>query len=716
MPSSVSAGGKPAVVLYQIRNHHPVDQMNGMEKRAEILLEDALARTSRFDVLDRQTCKPESSDIPLGPEALSLLKGRGLDYLIAGDLTGDDLATEITLKFIRTDSGKIEKSLKAAGITTPHIEPIIRKLYSGLKAAFPLCGRVVRVDADRLVIDLGTKDGVKEGDRFAVLSVSDVKSGNEVIDREERTAATLTIEGTMQEASWGTCLQEGKPVEAGQTVRSLPDAPRKTRPGHSLEETITIKGFENLSGEPSLHHLAQGIAEALTTRLTRSQSLWVVESAQLGKILDEQRLNASSLFDPSTTVATGLLWRARFVIGGSFQKLDELYRVDGRLMDLETSEVVVAESIIGSNVWELTGKLADVFLRRLENKKALKDSRMAGMKVEVQTVDQVPMGIYHLLPVLNAPVIEITLRNETDSKQRLVLSSEIVGFSHPARETVEIEPGKEIVRAQYPALLPGKLKEITSGVNAGFSIQVALMDGRTVHEEIRTVRLLPYDTFVFSQDFIRQRLNLLPTLAAWVSPNMAEAASMLTEASAKNSRQALTGYQVAPFTAERSEALSPEQRKLRTREQVKALYETLKDRGIRYVDQSTQFPSASLQRVLLPDQALKYRSANCIDGAVLLSSLMIRAGLNPIILIVPGHAFIGWETWDAEGEYEVLETTRLGYSNFESAMADARERAREAGLEDNLAGLRFRHGEFRKGKCTVLDIRTLKERMADIPI
>jgi len=722
--SAIHAADKPAVLLCPFQNQHQEDQMRGVEKRAEALVGEALNRSCLFSVMDSQAIKSDSAAGSSGLpdiEALTLLKGKGVDYAISGVLTGDDLATEITLKFIRTDSGQIEKSLKAANITTPHIDPIVRKLFAALREAFPVHGKVIQIDEDKIYIDIGKSHGVKEGDRFAIVVFKDIKSGEEIIDREEETVATLTIGKAMEKSAWGTCTQESsgtaeKVVEVGLSVFALPEAKRRAGGGPSSEEIITLKAFENLSGEASSDHIGRGISEALTTDLTASKRFWVVESTQLDKILDEQRLSSSSIFDPSTTAASGLLWRARYVISGSFQKLDELYRLDGRMMDLETSEVVAAESIIGSNVLELTKKLGDVFLSNLDRKWILKDSQLEGIKVEVQTAEQIPMAIYHLLPALNAPILEFRIRNETDRKMRLVLSSEIVGISQPAKEIVEVESGRELTKSQYPALLPGKLKEIVSAGTYNISLQVALADGRSVYEESRTSRLLSYDTLVFGQDFIRQRPDLLPTVAAWVRPNITDASALLVEASNKTSQKAMTGYQPVQLLTGIGDTLSPEQRKLWTREQVKAIYEVLKERDIRYVDQSTQFPSSSLQRVLLPDEALKHKSANCIDGAVLFSSLMVRAGLRPVIIIVPGHAFVGWETWEGTEEYEVLETTKLGYAEFEAAMEEGLKRAREAGLEKDLAALRFKKGEFRKGKCTILNIHMLKEKMADIPV
>ena len=66
------------------------------------------------------------------------------------------------------------------------------------------------------------------------------------------------------------------------------------------------------------------------------------------------------------------------------------------------------------------------------------------------------------------------------------------------------------------------------------------------------------------------------------------------------------------------------------------------------------------QTINFPQETLKYRSANCIELSVLFSSILLEAGIEPVIVIIPDHAFIGWQIWDNIHEYDFLETTIIG--------------------------------------------------------
>ena len=68
------------------------------------------------------------------------------------------------------------------------------------------------------------------------------------------------------------------------------------------------------------------------------------------------------------------------------------------------------------------------------------------------------------------------------------------------------------------------------------------------------------------------------------------------------------------------------------------------------------------------------RRANCIDSSVLIAAALERIGLQPLIVLVPGHAFVGYRNGDGSAEF--LETTLLG---VRAGAADSFERARAAG-------------------------------------
>ena len=45
--------------------------------------------------------------------------------------------------------------------------------------------------------------------------------------------------------------------------------------------------------------------------------------------------------------------------------------------------------------------------------------------------------------------------------------------------------------------------------------------------------------------------------------------------------------------------------------------------------------------------------------------------MNPAIVVVPGHTFVGWETWEDTNEWRYVETTMIGSHSFEDARTSA---------------------------------------------
>jgi len=97
--------------------------------------------------------------------------------------------------------------------------------------------------------------------------------------------------------------------------------------------------------------------------------------------------------------------------------------------------------------------------------------------------------------------------------------------------------------------------------------------------------------------------------------------------------------------------------------QVWAIWHALTEHGIRYSSADPAVgrgPRVWSQRVRFLDETWSDRSANCVDGSVLLASVLQRIGLRSFLVLVPGHAFVGFYT-DADAQRAAyLETTLLG--------------------------------------------------------
>src|SRR5450755_4780807 len=97
--------------------------------------------------------------------------------------------------------------------------------------------------------------------------------------------------------------------------------------------------------------------------------------------------------------------------------------------------------------------------------------------------------------------------------------------------------------------------------------------------------------------------------------------------------------------------------------QVWAIWQALTEHGIRYSGADPAIgrgPRVFSQRVRFIDETWNDRSANCVDGSVLIASVLQRVGLRSFLVLVPGHAFVGFYT-DADAQHAAyLETTLLG--------------------------------------------------------
>ena len=127
------------------------------------------------------------------------------------------------------------------------------------------------------------------------------------------------------------------PVLLGAQQRS-----QDTRPG------IAVLPFSNGGsygqGKEDFEALERGIAGMMISELSQNPAARVVERQEIQHLLDEQNLGAQGRVDPQTAAKVGKLVGARYVVMGTFVDFYGDFRVDVRLVNTETSEIVKTES------------------------------------------------------------------------------------------------------------------------------------------------------------------------------------------------------------------------------------------------------------------------------------------------------------------------------------------------------------------------------------
>ncbi|AGP41427.1 hypothetical protein BE04_11215 [Sorangium cellulosum] len=289
-----------------------------------------------------------------------------------------------------------------------------------------------------------------------------------------------------------------------------------------------------------------------------------------------------------------------------------------------------------------------------------------GLDVEVRLrMTHVPSATAHLLDA-STPLVSFRLKNLVDTARRLRLVSYVEGYSAEAVDCVEIEPTQEATVGQMPTFFPKALREIQEATRASLRVRVDDLDGKVEVERAYPIWLAARTTAYLSvrDPYTGEDVDMTRYLAAWVTPNADEVMKLLRKA-AERAPSSFIGYQ---------------QDGAKVEEQVRACFEVCKQAGVTYVNSVLAFgagPEARAQRVRLPRESIANTSANCIDGTVLLASLLEAASLTPAIVVVPGHAFLGWRKRRGADEWDYVETTMIKDHSFEDAVAAARAVANE---------------------------------------
>ncbi len=111
-----------------------------------------------------------------------------------------------------------------------------------------------------------------------------------------------------------------------------------TRPG------IAVLPFENGGSygkdREDFDALRRGLAGTLIYELAQNPAVRLVDRMETQRLLDEQGLAVAERVDGATAAKIGKLVGARYMIAGMFIDLYGDFRVDARIIDVETGEIV----------------------------------------------------------------------------------------------------------------------------------------------------------------------------------------------------------------------------------------------------------------------------------------------------------------------------------------------------------------------------------------
>lgn len=255
------------------------------------------------------------------------------------------------------------------------------------------------------------------------------------------------------------------------------------------------------------------------------------------------------------------------------------------------------------------------------------------------------------------PLAVLSIANTASKPVLQVITAEVRGWSAELRQTAVIGPHEVRTFNLDPELLAdayqnGEIREAT--------LVVEVKDPASGHTfaQQRPVFLHGSSDLYWGRKFANAQL-----LARWVTPHDDAVLQLVSRAEKIVPGGRLRGYN--QVNGRRVEA--------QVRAQAEAVFQALKQSRITYVSSIYTFGNypGETQRVRLPRETLSLSNANCIDVSVVFASAMENLGMQPVIVIVPGHAFAGVKLGPGSQHILYVDLTVLPEGTFRSAVKRA---------------------------------------------
>jgi len=196
-------------------------------------------------------------------------------------------------------------------------------------------------------------------------------------------------------------------------------------------------------------------------------------------------------------------------------------------------------------------------------------------------------------------------------------------LGRPSADAADAMRWDNVLLRPSPVVL-GRLEERVQA-----EIVVELLAGA----EVLVARRFPI-TLLAANDWVFDDANL-DSIAAFVLPNDPALAPVLTRArellASRTGSAATDGYQSIGYEPDRPHHIA------------EAVYDAIRECGLAYSNPPGSFDGGS-QKVRSPERIFQERAATCLDSTVLLAAAFAQAGLNPVIFLPSGHAFVGYFT------------------------------------------------------------------------
>lgn len=300
----------------------------------------------------------------------------------------------------------------------------------------------------------------------------------------------------------------------------------------------------------------------------------------------------------------------------------------------------VVLAIIGGGVWWL-------FLRDNKDGEPTSGVEIEGdAKVEAsyEVAERVPTAFYN-----NADTELVVVTLKSNKKAKVKVEVEIPDITEKVTKEVEVDTAETKEKIKPPILKKayGPLDKAQEK-----PVRVKITDvnsGKVITEGSKNTTMLSRNDIVWVDKDGHKNYKYI---ARWVTKDNKEVKELVRIAAEYNEQfcgeHAMVGYLGSEAMVEC---------------QLASIFAAMKDYyKISYIASTESYTTTNAQSVKLPEEVIMEKSGLCIDTVVTVAAALENLDMEPVIIFIPGHAWVAVKTYAGSSSYYHLETTMLDSS------------------------------------------------------
>lgn len=263
----------------------------------------------------------------------------------------------------------------------------------------------------------------------------------------------------------------------------------------------------------------------------------------------------------------------------------------------------------------------------------------------------------------------VTIQNDNAEPVKVVVESQVINYTDKSTDTVDVDANSSAEVRQNPRLTSDAIDNLNSSHDADLHVVVSYLDNgepKTVLDQTSTTTVTSRRDFPWKINGYTDQ-QIYEMLAVMVTPTDPGVEELISDAKKYDPEHAMTGG----YESDQDSDGSVYQR-LADIWQAEAT-----DYGLSYVSTTVSFEAAT-QRIRLPSEVLTQSGGNCIETSLLYASVAEALNMDSVVILIPGHAFVGISLDSTDESFYFIETTAIGAATFDDAVQYAGQEWQDA--------------------------------------